>query len=131
MINLTPNTSSIQGFRVRTRPAVSQSYVDASQIQLVLYNEDRSKPCTSYSASVAFYDAYDFLVVSASMYLTGSEFYNLQINQVNSGAFCTSLYRGEILPTNIQPTVRNSDPLYSYVSDIPAVSNNEYIIYGE
>jgi len=131
MINLLPDTASIQGFRVRTRPAVSQSLVDASQIQLVLYNEDRSKPCNAYTASTAFYDDYGFLVVSASLYLTGSEFYNLQINQVYSGSVCGYLYRGEILPSLIQPTVRNSDPLYSYISDVETVKDNQYIIYGE
>ena len=132
MINLIPDTGSIQGFRVRTRPAVSQSAVDASQLQLQLYNEDRSKPCNSYTASTAFYDNYGFLVVSASLYLTGSEFYNLQINQVdNTGSIVAYLYRGEILPTLIQPTVRNSDPLYSYISDNEVNKNNEYIIYGE
>jgi hypothetical protein len=132
MINLLPNTASIQGFRVRTRPAVSQSTVDAASLSLELYNEDRSKPCNSYTASTAFYDSYGFLVVSASLFLTGSEFYNLQINQVdNTGSVIAYLYRGEILPSNIQPTVRNSEPLYSYVSDIPAIRNNEYIIYGD
>ena len=68
----------------------------------------------------------------SSVYLTGSEFYNLQINQVDAtGSLCTYLYRGEILPTTIQPTVRNSDPLYSYISTNEVNKNNEYIIYGE
>ena len=132
MINLIPDTGSIQGFRVRTRPAVSQSAMDASQLQILLYNEDRSKPCTSYTASTAFYDDYSFLVVSASLYLTGSEFYNLQLNQIDtSGSVIAYLYRGEILPSYIQPTVRDSAPLSSYISDVDAVKNNEYIIYGE
>lgn len=128
MINLLPNTASIQGFQVRTRPTASSSTINASTIDLYFVNEDTNQEAhiTPISAS---YDTYGFLVVSASMFLTGSDFYTVRINQLSGSVACTELYRGLVFATDESPVVRNSDPLQSYTGSTDPQRLNEFIIY--
>ena len=128
MIILSPNTSGSQSFKVRTRPAVSASLVTSASISLHLANEDTNQEIT-ITPTYASYNTYDFLVVSASLYLTGSDFYTIRINQMTGSNICTELYRGEILPTTESATVRNSEPLLSYTGSSTTQVLNEYIIY--
>ena len=128
MIILTPDTSGSQSFKVRTRPAVSASAVTSASIQLYLVNEDNNQEIT-INPTYASYNAYDFLVVSASLYLSGSDFYTIRINQMTGSFVCTELYRGEIFPTTESATVRNSEPLLSYTGSSTPQVLNEYIIY--
>ena len=72
MTILTPRTSDVQGFQVRTRPSSSSSVIGPETVDLYFVNEDTNQEIhiTPISAS---YDEFGFLEVSASMYLTGSE----------------------------------------------------------
>ena len=129
MTILQPYTSSVQGFQVRTRPTSSSSTVGASNLDLYFVNEDTNQEAhiTPVSAS---YDTYGFLVVSASMYVTGSDFYTLRINQLYTGSVCQELYRGLIFATTESAVVRNSDPLSSYTGSTKSQVLNEYIIWN-
>ena len=69
-------------------------------------------------------------VVSASMYVTGSDFYTLRLNQLFSGSVCQELYRGLIFATTESAVVRNSEPLSSYTGSTTAQKLNEYIIWN-
>lgn len=128
MTILTPNTASVQGFQVRTRPSSSSSIVGPSTLDLYFVNEDTNQEVhiTPVSAS---YDTYGFLIVSASMYLTGSDFYTLRINQLTGSTPCQELYRGLVFATDESPVVRNSDPLQSYTGSTDAQRLNEFIIF--
>ena len=129
MTILLPNTSSVQGFQVRTRPTSSSSTVGASNLDLYFVNEDSNQEIhiTPVSAS---YSTYGFLVVSASMYVTGSDFYTLRINQLYTGSVCQELYRGLVFATTESAVVRNSDPLSSYTGSTTAQKLNEFIIWN-
>jgi len=129
MIVLTPATASIQGFQVRTRPTGSTSVVGPSTLDLYFVNEDTNQEVhiTPVSAS---YDEFGFLTVSASMFLTGSDFYTIRINQLSGSTACTELYRGLVFATDESPVVRNSDPLYSYTGSTDAQKLNEFIIWN-
>lgn len=128
MINLLPNTASIQGFQVRTRPTASSTTIGPSTLDLYFVNEDTNQEIhiTPVSAS---YNTYGFLVVSASMYLTGSDFYTIRINQLSASVECSELYRGLVFATDESPVVRNSDPLESYTGSSTPQKLNEFIIY--
>jgi len=129
MTILQPYTSSVQGFQVRTRPTASSSTVGASNLDVYLVNEDTNQEIhiTPVSAS---YNTYGFLVVSASVYVTGSDFYTLRLNQLFSGSVCQELYRGLIFATTESAVVRNSDPLSSYTGSTKSQVLNEYIIWN-
>ena len=129
MTILQPYTSSVQGFQVRTRPTASSSTVGASNLDLYFVNEDTNQEIhiTPVSAS---YNTYGFLVVSASMYVTGSDFYTLRLNQLFSGSVCQELYRGLVFATTESAVVRNSEPLSSYTGSTTAQKLNEYIIWN-
>lgn len=128
MTILTPNTTTVQGFQVRTRPSSSSSILGPSTIALKFVNEDTNQEVdiTPVSAS---YNTYGFLVVSASMFLTGSDFYTLRIVQLSGSVECSELYRGLVLSTSDSPVVRTSEPLYSYTGSTESQIKNEYIIY--
>lgn len=121
MIVIQPQASGSRStFRVRTMPSASLS---SFKTRLNLKNEDTNTQIyvTNVTAS---YDAYDFLCVTASLNLIPTNFYAFEIEQLSGSAYCTTLYRGEILPTSESATVRNSEPIMSYTG-----SNNDYIIY--
>ena len=129
MTILTPATASIQGFQVRTRPSSSSSVIGPSTLDLFFVNEDTNQEIhiTPVSAS---YDEFGYLTVSASMFLTGSDFYTLRINQLSASTACTELYRGLIFATDESPVIRNSDPLYSYTGSTTSQALNEFIIWN-
>jgi hypothetical protein len=129
MTILYPQTASIQGFQVRTRPTASSSTIGASNLDLYFVNEDTNQEAhfTPVSAS---YDTYGFLVVSASMYVTASDFYTLRINQLYSGSVCQELYRGLVFATTESAQIHNSDPLSSYTGSTTAQKLNEFIIWN-
>ncbi len=128
MTTLIPETSSLQTFQIRTRPAVSQSAVTSASIQLYLINEETNQEIYLNPAT-ASYDTYGFLNITTAIYLTGSAFYTLRVNQLTGSAFCQELYRGEVLGTNISPTGFDSEPLQSYTGSSREQALNEYIIY--
>ena len=129
MTILTPATASIQGFQVRTRPSSSSSVIGPSTLDLYFVNEDTNQEIhiTPVSAS---YDEYGYLTVSASMFLTGSDFYTLRINQLSGSTACTELYRGLVFATDESPVIRNSDPLLSYTGSTTSQALNEFIIWN-
>lgn len=129
MTILTPATASIQGFQVRTRPSSSSSIIGPSTLDLFFVNEDTNQEIhiTPVSAS---YDEYGYLTVSASMFLTGSDFYTIRINQLSASTACTELYRGLVFATEESPVIRNSDPLYSYTGSTESQALNEFIIWN-
>ena len=129
MTILTPATASIQGFQVRTRPSSSSSVIGPSTLDLYFVNEDTNQEIhiTPVSAS---YDEYGFLTVSASMFLTGSDFYTLRINQLSGSTACSELYRGLVFATDESPVVRNSVPLLSYTGSTESQALNEFIIWN-
>ena len=129
MTILTPATASIQGFQVRTRPSSSSSIIGPSTLDLFFVNEDTNQEIhiTPVSAS---YDEYGYLTVSASMFLTGSDFYTLRINQLSGSTACTELYRGLVFATDESPVIRNSDPLLSYTGSTTSQALNEFIIWN-
>ena len=129
MTILTPATASIQGFQVRTRPSSSSSIIGPSTLDLFFVNEDTNQEIhiTPVSAS---YDEYGYLTVSASMFLTGSDFYTIRINQLSGSTACTELYRGLVFATEESPVIRNSDPLYSYTGSTESQALNEFIIWN-
>ena len=129
MTILYPATASIQGFQVRTRPSSSSSVIGPSTIDLYFVNEDTNQE-THITPISASYDDYGFLTISASMYLTGSDFYTLRINQLTGSTACSELYRGLVFATEISPVVRQSDPLVSYTGSTEAQKLNEYIIFN-
>jgi hypothetical protein len=120
MTIITPDTGSLQYFRVRTMPSASLS---SFRVRLALTNEETNVP-TSITNVTASYDAYDFLCVTASLNLQANNFFTMDIVQLSGSTDCTVLYRGEILPTTQSATVRNSDPMLSYIDN-----SNEFIIY--
>jgi len=128
MTTLIPETNSLQYFRVRTRPAVSQSVVTANQIQLQLANEE-SNQVVYLTPATASYDEYGFLDITAAIYVSSSQFYTLRINQLTGSLFCTELYRGELYGTTESPVVITSEPLQSYTGSNREQILNEYIIY--
>ena len=128
MTTLIPETSSLQYFRVRTRPAVSQSAVTAANIQLYLSNAETNQEIYLTPAT-ASYDEYGFLDITAAIYLSSSQFYTLRINQLTGSSICTELYRGELFGTTESPVIMTSDPLQSYTGSNREQINNEYIIY--
>lgn len=121
MTILLPETSAVQNFQIRTRP--SASFSAPFSCSLLIVDEDTN---ISYSITPlsAVYNTNDFLVVSASIYLTGSHFYTIQVFQESASVLCSELYRGELLPTTQSATVRDSKPLLSFYD-----SSNDYIIY--
>ena len=129
MTILTPATASIQGFQVRTRPSSSSSIIGPSTLDLFFVNEDTNQEIhiTPVSAS---YDEFGYLTVSASMFLTGSDFYTIRINQLSASTACTELYRGLVFATEESPVIRNSDPLYSYTGSTESQALNEFIIWN-
>lgn len=123
MIIVTPDTNTPQSFSVRTMPSASLSNF---KVRLSLTNEDSNK-YTSITNVTASYNSFDFLMVTASMFLTGSDFYAMDIIQLSGSTDCTVLYRGELFPTTESATVRNSEPMLSYTGSSSTV--NDYIIY--
>ena len=128
MTTLIPQTNSLQYFRVRTRPAVSQSVVTANQIQLHLANEESNQE-VFLTPATASYDEYGFLDITAAIYVSSSQFYTLRINQLTGSSVCTELYRGELFGTTESPVVITSEPLQSYTGSSREQILNEYIIY--
>ena len=96
------------------------------KVKLFLTNEDTNKQTTITNVT-ASYNSYDFLMVTASMFLTGSDFYTVEVVQLSGSTDCTVLYRGELFPTTESATVRNSEPMLSYTGSSSNV--NDYIIY--
>ena len=128
MTNLIPETGSLQYFRLRTRPAVSQSAVTANQIQLHLTNEETNQQ-TYITPATASYDEYGFLDITTAIYLSSSQFYTLRINQLTGSSICTELYRGEVFGNTYNPVLINSEPLQSYTGSNREQILNEYITY--
>lgn len=129
MIVLTPATASLQGFKARTRPAVSASMITTASIDLYFVNEDTNQE-THITPYFVQYDEYGFLTVSASMFLTGSDFYTLRINQMTGSSVCQELMRSLVFPTNESPVIRQTEPLQSYTGSSDAQRLNEYIIWN-
>jgi hypothetical protein len=128
MTTLIPETGSLQYFRIRTRPAVSQSAVTSASIQLLIVNEETNQEIYVTPAT-ASYDEYGFLDLTVSVYLTGSDFYTLRVNQLTGSVVCTELYRGELYATDASPVLFTSEPLLSYTGSNREQILNEYIIY--
>jgi hypothetical protein len=128
MTNLIPETGSLQYFRLRTRPAVSQSAVTANQIQLHLTNEETNQQ-SFITPATASYDEYGFLDITTAIYLSSSQFYTLRINQLTGSSICTELYRGEVFGNTYNPVLINSEPLQSYTGSNREQILNEYITY--
>lgn len=129
MTILTPATTAIQGFQVRTRPSSSSSVIGPSTLDLYFVNEDTNQE-THITPVSASYDEFGFLTVSASMFLTGSDFYTLRINQLSASIACTEIYRGLVFATDESPVIRQSDPLSSYTGSTEAQALNEFIIWN-
>ena len=129
MIVLTPDTTALQGFEVRTRPAASASAITTASIDLYIVNEDTNQE-THITPYFVEYNEYGFLTVSASVYLSGSDFYTLRINQMTGSSVCQELMRSLIFATNESPVVRQSEPLQSYTGSSEAQRLNEYIIWN-
>jgi len=129
MTILTPATASIQGFQVRTRPSSSSSIIGPSTLDLFFVNEDTNQEIHIAPVS-ASYDEFGFLTVSASMFLTGSDFYTLRINQLSGSTACTELYRGLVFATDENPVIRDSNPLLSYTGSSTSQALNEFIIWN-
>ena len=123
MIIVTPDTNTKQSFSIRTMPSASLSNF---KVRLNLTNEDTNK-VTSITNVTASYNNFEFLMVTASMFLTGSDFYTVEVVQLSGSTDCTVLYRGELFPTTESATVRNSEPMLSYTGSSPNI--NDYIIY--
>lgn len=123
MIIVTPDTNTTQSFSVRTMPSASLS---SFKVKLFLTNEDTNKQTTITNVT-ASYNSFDFLMVTASMFLTASEWYTMDIVQLSGSTDCTVLYRGELFPTTESATVRNSEPMLSYTGSSSNI--NDYIIY--
>ena len=123
MIIVTPDTNTTQSFSVRTMPSASLS---SFNVRLFLTNEDTNKQTTITNVT-ASYNSFDFLMVTASMFLTASEWYTMDIVQLSGSTDCTVLYRGELFPTTESATVRNSEPMLSYTGSSSNI--NDYIIY--
>jgi len=123
MIVVTPDTNTKQSFSIRTMPSASLS---SFKVRLGLTNEDTNK-VTSITNVTASYNNFDFLQVTASMFLTGSDFYTVEVIQLSGSTDCTVLYRGELFPTTESATVRNSEPMLSYTGSSSNI--NDYIIY--
>jgi len=128
MTTLIPETGSLQNFRIRTRPAVNQSAVTAADLQLFIVNEETNQEIRVTPAT-ASYDEYGFLDITTALYLTGSDFYTLRVNQLTGSVVCTELYRGELFATNASPVIYNSEPLQSYTGSNREQILNEYNIY--
>jgi hypothetical protein len=123
MIVVTPDTNTKQSFSIRTMPSASLS---SFKVRLFLTNEDTNKT-TSITNVTASYNSFNFLQVTASMFLTASEWYTMDVIQLSGSTDCTVLYRGELFPTTESATVRNSEPMLSYTGSSPNI--NDYIIY--
>lgn len=123
MIVILPNTGSVQYLRVRTMPSASS--VTPFKVRLALTDQETNKDI-SITNVTASYDQYDFLNISASLNLSASHFYALEVIQLSGSTDCTVLYRGELFPTSQSATVRNSEPFFSYTG---SVNQNEYIVY--
>lgn len=123
MIIVTPDTNTKQSFSIRTMPSASLS---SFKVKLFLTNEDTNKQTTITNVT-ASYNSFDFLMVTASMFLTASEWYTMDIVQLSGSTDCTVLYRGELFPTTESATVRNSEPMLSYTGSSSNI--NDYIIY--
>ena len=123
MIIVTPDTNTTQSFSIRTMPSASLS---SFKVKLFLTNEDTNKQTTITNVT-ASYNSFDFLMVTASMFLTASEWYTMDVIQLSGSADCTVLYRGELFPTTESATVRNSEPMLSYTGSSSNI--NDYIIY--
>jgi hypothetical protein len=123
MIIVTPDTNTKQSFSIRTMPSASLS---SFKVRLNLTNEDTNK-VTSITNVTASYNNFEFLMVTASMFLTGSDFYTVEVVQLSGSTDCTVLYRGELFPTTESATVRNSEPMLSYTGSSSNI--NDYIIY--
>ncbi len=121
MIVILPNTSSVQLLKVRTMPTASS--VTPLKVRLQVVDKETNKDF-SFTNVTASYDSFDFLNISASLNLSASHFYSLQVIQLSGSTDCSVIYRGELLPTTQSATVRNSQPFFSYTG-----SNNEYILY--
>lgn len=120
MTILTPDTNSIQVFKVRTRPA-SNTLPLYCTILLTDQETGTSSTVIPYSAE---FDASEFMIVSSSFNLTPNHYYTMQIMQWNDWADESELYRGEIYATTESSTIKNSEPLQSYTS-----GSNDYIFY--
>ena len=96
------------------------------KVKLFLTNEDTNKQTTITNVT-ASYNSFDFLMVTASMFLTASEWYTMDVIQLSGSSDCTVLYRGELFPTTESATVRNSEPMLSYTGS--SANINDYIIY--
>ena len=116
---VTPNATGSVKFSVRTRP--TQSY---SPFRVKMYWQNEENNVTGSEIVTASYNSNDFLNITASFYGSGSNFYAINIYQLSGSSSINELYRGELLPTTESPTVRNSDPFYSWTG-----SNDTYIIY--
>jgi hypothetical protein len=123
MIIVTPDSNAAQSFSIRTMPSASLS---SFKVRLFLTNEDTNKQ-TSITNVTASYNSFNFLQVTASMFLTGSEWYTMDVIQLSGSTDCTVLYRGELFPTTESATVRNSEPMLSYTGSSSNI--NDYIIY--
>jgi hypothetical protein len=116
---VTPNTTGSISFAVRTRP--SQSF--SPFVVRMRYTNEESYASGSQIVT-ASYNSNDFLVVTASIYTSGSNFYKFELIQMSGSVECTELYRGELYPTTQSSEVHNSEPFYSYTS-----ASGEFIIF--
>jgi len=121
MIVILPNTSSVQFLRVRTMPTASS--VTPLKVRLKVTDKETNKEL-SFTNVTASYDSFDFMNISASLNLSASHFYDMEVIQLSGSTDCSVIYRGELLPTTQSAIVRNSEPFLSYTG-----SNNEYILY--
>jgi hypothetical protein len=116
---VTPDTTGSINFSIRPRPTASYS---PFIVKMEWQNEE------TYQAGsqivTASYNSSDFLNVTASLYMSGSNFYSVQLFQMSGAVQCQELYRGELYATTDSPYVLTSEPFISYTS-----ASTDYIIY--
>ena len=115
---VTPNTSSVS-FKIKTRP--TQSF---SPFRVRMDWENEESYVTGSVFVTASYDSEDFLVVTASLYASGSNYYNFRLFQMSGSTACNELYRGELYPTTQSPIIIDSEPFFSYTS-----ASGDFIIF--
>ena len=120
MTIITPNTTGSVSFLVYPRPTASYD-----PFSVVIHLDDAETYVnTTYTDVTASINSNDFLSITASLNLSGSNFYTMKIVQMSGSTECNELYRGVIYATTESATVRNSEPYMSYTG-----STQDYIIF--
>ena len=116
---VTPDTTGSINFSIRPRPTASYS---PFRVKIEWQNEETY--ASGSQIVTASYDSNGFLNVTASLYLSASNFYTIHLFQMSGSTQCQELYRGELYATTDSPYVLTSEPFISYTS-----ASTDYIIY--